>query len=115
MLRFKKYFIFAGIFISYYLLISLIYLLTNISYNVISSILLISYIILFTLLSFIIAKKSNKKGIIIGLELSSIYIVILLLLSLLFKCNINFNSIVYYLIILLSSLFGSILSKNLKK
>ena len=115
MLKFKKYFIFTGIIILFNLFISLLYLLTNISYNIISSIILIFNLISFMILGFIVSKKSKSKGLIIGLKTSSIIILILFILTLLFKCGFNVNNIIYYLLIMLSVIFGSILSKNVKK
>ena len=115
MMKLKKYFILSSIIIIFNLIISLIYMLSNISYNVISSISLIFYLISFMALGFIIAKKSKNKGLIIGLKTSSIVIVILFILSLLFRCVFNINNIIYYLLILLSILFGSIISKNIKR
>ena len=114
MLKFKKYLLFIGIFIIFNLIISLLYLLTNIPYSIISSILLIFYLISFAFLGFIITKNSHKKGIISGLIIGSITILILIILSLIFKCNFNFKNILYYLLILLSTIFGSIISKNIK-
>ena len=115
MIKFKKYFIFTGIVILFNLLISLLYLLTNISYNVISSIILIFNLIAFIILGFMIAKNSKSKGIIIGLRVGSIIVVTLLILSLIFRCNFSVKNILYYLLVILSTIFGSVFSKNIKR
>ena len=114
MLKFKKYFILTGILILFSLLINLLYLLTNIPYSVISSITLIFYLIFFIILGFIIAKNKKSKGIITGLKTSSIIIIILFILTLLFKYNFSVKNIIYYLLVMLSTIFGSIISKNIK-
>jgi len=115
MKKFKKYFIFISIIILFYLFISLLYLFSNISYNVISSVILIFNLLFFLILGFMIAKNSKTKGIIIGLKTSSIIIIILLALTLLFKNSFSVKNIIYYLLVILSTLFGSITSKNIKK
>ena len=114
MLKFKKFFIFTGIIIIFNLLISLLYLLTNISYNFISTFTLIFNLIFFIILGFIIAKKSKSKGIITGLKTSSIIVIILLLLTLILRYEFSVKNIIYYLLVMLSTIFGSIISKNIK-
>ena len=113
MLKFKKYFIFTGIIIFFYILVSLLYLFTNISYNVISSLILIFNLIVFIVLGYIYAKRSSKKGITVGFKVSSIIIILLFSLSFIFKYQFNIKNIIYYLLIVLSTTFGSIISKNI--
>ena len=108
----KKYFILFGITLIFYLLISIIHFISNISASIITSILFIYNLFLFFIFSFLISKKSKSKGIFIGLKLSSIIIIIFLLLTLLFKLDFNIKNIIYYLLIILTSTFGSITSKN---
>ena len=75
--KIKKYLIFTSVIIIFNLLISLLYLLTNISYSII--------------------------------------ILILFILTLLFRYDFNIKNIIYYLLIMLSVIFGSIVSKNIKR
>ena len=115
LLKFKKYFIFAGSIIIINILLSLIYLLTNIPYNIISSITIIFNLLFFGILGFMIAKRSKSKGIIVGLKVSSITIITLIILTLIFKLNFDAKNIIYYLLITLSIIFGAIISKNIKR
>lgn len=114
MLKLKKYFILTGAVIIINIIISLFYFFTNVSYNTISSILMISYLISFAIIGFLTANKNNSKGIIIGLKTSSIIIILLFLLTLLLKLNFNVKNIIYYLLVMLSTIFGSVISKNIK-
>ena len=113
--KIKKYLTLVGIYAIFNLIMSLLYLFTNISYNVVSTILLIVYLICFSVLGFMIAKNSSKKGIVIGILTGSITILILFSLSLLFNNPLSFKIILYYLLVILSILLGSILAKNTKK
>ena len=115
MIRFKKYFILTGSFFIFNLLISLLYLFTNISYNTVSTIIIIYDLLSFILLGYMLSKSSTKKGIIIGLRTSTITIIILFIFGLIFKCDLKTRTFLYYFIILLCTTFGSILSKNLKR
>ena len=115
MYKYKKHIIISLIFLITYILLNYIYLISNISYNIISSLLTLLYLLIFTIISFKIAKNSKYKGIYIGLSIGLIFIIILFILSLLFKCNISYKTIIYYFLILLSTIFASILSKNIKR
>ena len=115
MKKYRKYIINCIIFMLFNLLISFIYLYSNISYNIISSIKIISFLIFITIISYMISKNLNKKGIVIGSYIGLITITILVFLSFIFRCNFSARNILYYLIIFLCILFGSILSKNIKK
>ena len=115
MAKCKKYLYLASSLILFNLLISMLYLFTNISYNVISSILLVYYLICFMILGFMIAKTSNKKGLIIGLITGFTSILVLFILGLLFHEQLSLKIIIYYLLVLLSIILGSIVSKNTKK
>lgn len=95
------------------ILLGLIYLLSNIKYNTISILLIISNIIFIFMYSYLYAKNKEQKGIILGLKVGIIYNAILIVISMLFRI-ISIKSLLYYLIILLSSILGSIISKNKK-
>lgn len=115
MLKYKKYLFILLSYILLNIVISSIYYFSNITYSFISILLFIINIIYISIISYIIANKFNKKGIFIGL-LSGISIsLVLFILSLIFKCNIGIKVVIYYLIIILVSIFSSILNKNIKK
>ncbi len=115
MSKLKKNLMLFGFILTINLFISILYLFTNISYNIISSILIIINIIFLSIISFNIAKRSKQKGIFIGLELGIITSIVFLLLALIFKYEIKINSLLYYIIIILSSMLAAIFSKNIKK
>ena len=73
---------------------------------------LISIISFFTGALFL-GKNIKKKGIISGLIFFGICFLIMILSSLIiFKNNITFRNIIYYLILLVFSIMGSIIGKN---
>lgn len=62
---------------------------------------------------FIIGKKTGKKGWLEGLKLSLIFIVILTLFNYLgLKSNLSLKTIIYYLMLIISTMFGSIIGVN---
>jgi putative membrane protein, TIGR04086 family len=77
---------------------------------------LISFVInisLFFTLSFIKGKHTNKKGIICGLINGLILILTLFIITLiLFIRHLSYTTLLYYLILLSSSVIGGILGKN---
>ena len=69
-------------------------------------------IILFMYSGFYLAKRSNTGGYINGLLIGGINICLLFIISLIFKCNIEVNIILYFLILLLSSTMGGMFGIN---
>ena len=63
--------------------------------------------------SFIIGKKTTKLGYLAGIKFGGIIIAIFLILVLLFD-SFNLKSLIYYLILLLTSTLGSMIG-NIKK
>lgn len=62
---------------------------------------------------FIIGKKSSKKGWLEGFKLSLIFIILLILFTILGLGNkIEIKNILYYLIIIISCMFGGMLGIN---
>lgn len=59
--------------------------------------------------AFLLGKKTLKKGYIEGIKYSIIFIVLLVIINLLFVKEFNVKSIIYFLIIIISSTFGSML------
>lgn len=73
------------------------------------------YIILFIFIligSYKFGYKNKNKGLIEGIKFGLIIIVIFILLNLLFKGLFSIKNIIYYGIILVTSILGSILGKN---
>lgn len=77
-------------------------------------ILIITSSIIMLAIGFILGIKTNKNGYLNGLVLSSIIILSLLILSLIFRFNLNTNSIIYYVIMVISTILGSVLGINKK-
>ncbi len=73
---------------------------------------IVSIIIAMFVGGFYIGRKSNKKGYIEGLKIGSLMIFLVFILSsFFFDKSINLSSLVFYVIILISSVLGSIISK----
>ena len=62
----------------------------------------------------ILGRKSNNKGYLKGILFSTVCILLLTILSLIFKFTLNMNSLIYYVILLISTTFGSMLGINKK-
>lgn len=65
--------------------------------------------------AFLLGKRSLKKGYIEGIKYSIVFIVLLVIINLLFVKEFNVKSIIYFLIIIISSTFGSMLGINNKR
>ena len=65
--------------------------------------------------SFLLGKKSNKKGYLEGIKYSAILIFLLVIINLLFIKVFEIKSLVYFLIIIVSSTFGSMVGINKKR
>lgn len=87
-------------------LLNYIKLYNNKTYTIIEFIiLLISYLIA----GYIIGKKTNKKAWLEGLKLSILFIIILLTFNLTQGIIFNIKTIIYYLIIVITTIIGSII------
>ena len=71
--------------------------------------------ILMFVIGLITVKGSNNKGYLNGLLISVICIFIVTILSLIFRFQLNINSLIYYIILVISTIFGSMIGINLKK
>ncbi len=115
----KKYGILIGKFGGLFLIGSLIlsvleYLFLNSKLTYICG--LIYLILVFMILSYKEAKKSNARGFVTGLKIGGLFILILLLMNLIFfQTHFKFLRLIYYLILLFASLFGAIIGVNSKK
>lgn len=90
-----------------------IFNLFGLSLNKIVLIILSSVIMLVS--GFMIGKKSLKKGFISGGILGIIFILFLIIMGLFFKVSFNLERFIYYVILILSSMLGSIIGINKKK
>ena len=81
--------------------------------NITKIISIIIFILFFFIAGFIKGKNVDKKGYIQGLKIGLELILILFLLSL-FSFSLNIKTIIYYMILLLSSIFGSTIGINKK-
>lgn len=107
--------------IALFFLILLIFLIISttlsyfniVSYNVINIISFIFIIILFMYCGYYMALRNNSKGYLNGLLIGGINICLLFIISLILKCNIEINIILYFLILLLSSTMGGMFGINI--
>ena len=115
----KKYlysylYTFSIILITFILITTLNYF-NIINTNTTNTLKIISIIISIFIGAFLIGKKSLKKGYLEGIKYSLIFIIFILILNLLFIKYFNLNLIIYYLIIIITSIFASTLGINFKK
>ena len=97
------------------LLIAILNYFNIISSNAITIIDTIIMVVIFAVLGFINGKKAEKKGYLTGLKVGGLLSLILLIFSfILFKSDIRFSSFIYYLILIVSCIFGSMLGINKK-
>lgn len=62
-----------------------------------------------------IGKNTTKRGYLEGLKLGLIFIFIIVIINLILKENINLKDIIFYLVLLSSSIFGSMVGINMQK
>lgn len=70
--------------------------------------------LLMLIVGFITGKNSNSKGYLKGLLISVISITILVILSLIFRFKLNINSLIYYVVLVISTTLGSMIGINKK-
>lgn len=104
-----------GIIIIGTFLITLLNYFNLLSSNVANTIMLIIIIVSIFIGSFLLGKKSNKKGYLEGIKYSAILIFLLVIINLLFIKVFEIKSLIYFLIIIVSSTFGSMIGINKKR
>lgn len=118
-MNYLKYSKYAFIFITIELMISFIASLLNllgVNSGITSIVLLVSNGVLFFILAFLNGKTSKSKGYLSGLVLSIIFILIMFIInSLLFGLNIKLGTIIYYIILIMISIFAGSIGINKKK
>lgn len=116
--RLINYLKFIGIFLTIELAITFVMSLFNLlgaSSGITSLIIFILNIIIFFALSFINAKKKQKRGYLEGLFIGLIFILLMYLIKLIIVNNsFNIATIIYYIILLLSSILGGMFGINKK-
>lgn len=97
------------------LLITILSIINFISSKSASILELISIILCLFINSFLLGKKASNKGYLEGLKLgSSISITYLILSVLIFSFHINFKTILFYILLIIISMFGSMVGINKK-
>jgi len=105
-----------GVLFSSTLIISILYYLNILNDGFNNYLLLLSSFISMLVGGIYIGLRSKEKGYIEGLKIGLISIFILMILSIImYKTNINSKNIIYYLILLSSSILGSMIGINKKK
>lgn len=70
--------------------------------------------ILMFIIGLILGRQSESKGYLNGLLLSVITILILVITSLIFRFPLNINTLIYYVILAITTIFGSMIGINKK-
>lgn len=98
------------------LITSLLNFITPISKNILNIVTTISMIIIFFIFGIKYGKRSNSKGWLCGIKNGLIMVLLLLLISLIFfNQSIHPATFIYYVILILTNVFGSIIGINKKK
>ena len=105
---------FISIFLVSTFIFTIFYYFNLVSDSINSIIKFIIPIISISVSSFILGMKSVKKGYVEGIKLSIIVILFFSVIGMLFG-SFNFNTVIYYLILVLSSSLSGMLGINRKK
>lgn len=118
MIRFINYLKFVGIFIIIELALTFIMSLLNllgVSSGITSLIIFVSNIIIFIILNILNSKTKKKNGYLEGLLLGIIFILVMILIKvILFSSPFTIATLIYYLILLVASIFGGMIGINKK-
>ena len=104
-----------GIIIIGTFMITLLNYFNLLSSNLANTLKLIIVIVSIFVGGFLLGKKSNKKGYLEGIKYSVIFILFLVIINLVIIRNFDIKSIIYFLIIIGSSTFGSMIGINKKR
>lgn len=97
------------------LIYTILYYFNITSSNVNNILKILSFIIIFLSTGIYIGRNSQKKGWIEGLKISFITIIIFIITSLIFRYNFNLKQILYYILLIILVVIGSMLGINFKK
>ena len=109
----KTYLLFLIVLIIYLIVFSLIMYFELISYKTLNIINYIFVILLFFITGFRISNLERNKGYLNGFFISSILIILFTIISLILG-KLNLSSLIYYISVILSSIFGGIIGVNKK-
>lgn len=109
----KSYLLFFIILIIYLIAISLLYYYNLFNYKTICIINFIFIMLEFFILGFNISHKEGKKGYLNGFLISVFLVILFTVISLIIH-SISFSSLIYYLSLILSSIFGGIIGVTKK-
>lgn len=104
-----------------FLILGLTFFITTLNYfDIISLKTLSIFKIIIPLVSifiggFYMGRKANKRGFLEGIKFALIFIIIFIVISFILDEIINSKDIIFYLIILITSVFGSMFGINTKK
>lgn len=108
----KKNIIIGSGTILYIIIISILNYLEILNYSITSILNMLLGVFIFFYISFKISRKKQKKGYLWGLKIGLILLTIFFLLSLILQNNFSLKTIIYYLILLLTSVSAGMLGIN---
>lgn len=118
MLKVLNYLKYIGIFILFIIGIALITSLINLTglnTNLINKLSVILTALSFFIISAMASKSLNERGYILGIKLGLLFVVLMIFINLIFfKSGFNIDRIIYYIILVFSSILGGSFGKNLK-
>lgn len=118
MLKVLSYFKYIGIFLIFIVGIAIgtsLINLTGFKPNLINKLAVILTALSFFIVSAMASKNITEKGYILGIKLGLIFIILMVLINLIFfKSGFNIDRIIYYTILIISSILGGSFGKNLK-
>lgn len=118
MLKVLNYLKYIGMFILFIIGIALITSLINLTglnTNLINKLSVILTALSFFIISAMASKNFKEKGYILGIKLGVLFVVLMILINLIFfKSGFNIDRIIYYIILVFSSILGGSFGKNLK-
>ena len=97
-----------------YSFLTLLYYFNIIDFSLFSILKLLTIMISFLIIGFILGKNTNKKGYVQGIRYGGIWICFLFLLSIILH-KFQLKSIIFYFIIFFCSILGSVFGINKKK
>lgn len=118
MLKVLNYLKYIGMFILFIIGIALITSLINLTglnTNLINKFSVILTALAFFIISAMASKSFSEKGYILGIKLGLLFVVLMIFINLIFfKSGFSIDRIIYYFILIFSSILGGSFGKNLK-
>jgi len=118
MYKVLNYLKYIGVFILFIISIAIITSilnLTGLSSTFVNKLGVILTAISFFIISAMASKKINEKGYILGIKLSLIFVILMIIINLIFfRSGLSIDRVIYYLILIFSSILGGSFGKNLK-